>query len=104
MIMNDSQVSKVKVAYNRASKWYDDLQRGNKIANWGRRVVRAHVLQFLHEGSKILEINAGTGADAIFFASRGFSVHATAISGGMLKYLDENVKKRHLEGLISSQE
>ena len=31
----------------------------------------------------ILELNAGTGTDAVWFAERGYRVHATDIAEGM---------------------
>lgn len=54
--------------------------------------------------SRILELNAGTGEDAIYFAQQGHSVHATDISGGMLDKLRNKVAERGLQHGVSSEQ
>ncbi|HXB90912.1 MAG TPA: class I SAM-dependent methyltransferase, partial [Puia sp.] len=54
-------------------------------------------------GSSILELNAGTGQDAIFFAGQGHCVHATDIAEGMLERLKEKVDTGGLSGQVSSE-
>ena len=69
-----------------------------------RGEVRNHVMSFLRKSDKILEINAGTGTDAVFFAKKGFNVHATDISGGMIYQLKNKVIKYSLKDQISVQQ
>jgi len=69
-----------------------------------RERVRNHVDQYLQPNSKILELNAGTGEDAIYFASRSHHVHATDISEGMLRQLSCKVKKNDYEERISIEQ
>jgi ubiquinone/menaquinone biosynthesis C-methylase UbiE len=53
--------------------------------------------------SSILELNAGTGLDAVFFARLGHRVHATDISEGMQTKLKEKVKALGLDGKVTAE-
>ena len=68
-----------------------------------RERVRRHVLSFLPPESHILELNCGTGEDAIFFAGAGHRVHATDLSGGMLEELSKKVTARGLDDRITHE-
>src|SRR5688572_19000253 len=83
-------------AFDEQSVIFDDLYSGNAIIRYKRKRVRDHVQQYLLPHSRILELNAGTGEDAIYFASKGYRGHATDISFGMQEVLKEKV---HLYGL-----
>src|SRR5262249_8199685 len=52
-------------------------------------------------GGKILELNAGTGEDAIYFARHGHSVHATDISQGMQEKLSEKILSASLTDKVT---
>ncbi len=84
--MNERSVA---AAFSRQSLVFDDCNAGNAIIRYKRWRVRAHAERFLAEGSRILELNAGTGEDALYFAGQGHSVHATDIAAGMLDRLAE---------------
>jgi ubiquinone/menaquinone biosynthesis C-methylase UbiE len=51
----------------------------------------------------MLELNCGSGEDALFFAQKGFTIYATDLSKGMLSRLDEKVKSAHLHKNISTE-
>ena len=91
-------------AFSRQSAGYDAYEDSNQILKWMRNRVRRHVLKFLKPGSRILELNAGTGTDAVFFAQYGCHVHATDISDGMIQRLREKVDRSHLRDKISIQQ
>jgi ubiquinone/menaquinone biosynthesis C-methylase UbiE len=55
------------------------------------------------EYGSILELNAGTGDDAIYFASKGHHVHATDISNGMQQELQKKSKAAKLKQLITNE-
>jgi ubiquinone/menaquinone biosynthesis C-methylase UbiE len=55
---------------------------------------------FLQKPKIILEVNCGTGEDALWLAARGHSVIATDSSGGML---DEAKKKQRIKMVIPPQ-
>jgi methylase of polypeptide subunit release factors len=52
----------------------------NPILVWMRGLVRDIYLRNFKRGDRLLELNAGTGADAVFLAGRGIEVFATDIS------------------------
>ena len=94
----------VKEAFSRQSFRYDFFEEENQILKWMRHQVRNHVLSFLKHGDKILEINAGTGLDAIFFAQQGYDVYATDISKGMISQLTAKVRELNLSERIKVQQ
>lgn len=85
-------------AFSQQALVFDALDAGNTIISYKRRRVRDHVLRHLPEGSSILELNAGTGEDAIFFARKGHRVHATDISRGMQEALWAKADRAGLTG------
>ena len=64
-------------AFSKQSAIFDELYSSNLIIQYKRQRVRDHVQQFIRSGSNMLELNAGTGEDAIWLAERGHHVHAT---------------------------
>ena len=90
-------------AFNKQSTVFDEIYSGNTIVQYKRRSVREHVRQFLSPGSMILELNAGTGEDAIYFAQQNHWIHATDISVGMQLRLADKVKQHHLENKVTHE-
>lgn len=102
--MSENYLENVKEVFSRQSLGYDDYESLHSILKFMRIEVRNHVMNFLRKGDRILEINAGTGTDAVFFAQNGFNVHATDISGGMISLLKYKVNRYGLNNLISLQQ
>jgi ubiquinone/menaquinone biosynthesis C-methylase UbiE len=92
-----------EAAFTSQSVIFDDIYSANTIVNYKRDRVRAHVLQYLKPGSAILELNSGTGEDALFFAQQGCKVHATDISVGMQQQLKRKVMANKLQDRISNE-
>lgn len=90
-------------AFTKQSAVFDDIYSSNIIIQYKRQRVRDHLQQFLKPQSKILELNAGTGEDAIWFAKHDHTVHATDISKGMQGKLMEKVRQNNLEKGISNE-
>lgn len=90
-------------AFSRQSAVFDELYSSNTIVNYKRQRVRSHVLAYLKPQSRILELNSGTGEDALFFASLGHRVHATDISTGMQQVLKTKVNQAGMDGLITNE-
>lgn len=71
------------------------------------RLQRKHVWNYLEKvlpslrGNKILELNCGTGEDAIYFGNKGFSVLATDISTDMISQANDKVSMAKMEDRIS---
>jgi ubiquinone/menaquinone biosynthesis C-methylase UbiE len=72
-------------AFSRQSSVFDIIYGNDTIVQYKRSRVREHVLTFLQPHSDILELNCGTGEDALYFAGLGHSVHATDYAPGMLE-------------------
>ncbi len=102
--MDTYNLQNIKEAFSRQSLIYDDYEIEHPILRFMRQEVRLHVMNFLREGDKILELNSGTGTDAVFFAGNGFKVHATDISEGMILQLKNKATKHQLTDYISIQQ
>jgi len=93
----------VKEAFSRQAEIFDEYEAGNDILKWMRSITREHISRHLRENDHILELNCGTGLDAIYFAKKDYKIHCIDISEGMLRKLDEKIFKSNLESLISYQ-
>jgi ubiquinone/menaquinone biosynthesis C-methylase UbiE len=91
------------IAFTKQAPMFDSLYADDTIIQYKRKRVRDHVLPFLKPNSSILELNAGTGDDAVFFAQQGHSVHATDISEVMQAKLKEKAKLNGLQMKISDE-
>ena len=93
----------VAAAFNKQAGIFDDQYSSNSIIQYKRERVRNHVQQYLLPHSNILELNAGTGEDAIYFARRGHRVHATDIAKGMQDILQQKTAQFDLKNKISNE-
>lgn len=83
----DTSERAAATAFSKQAPLFDALYSPDTIIQYKRRRVREHVSQYLAPNSSILELNAGTGEDALYFAGLGHRVHATDISEGMQQVL-----------------
>lgn len=90
-------------AFSRQAVVFDELYSANTIVNYKRRRVRQHISAYLKPHSRILELNSGTGEDALFFASQGHYVHATDIAAGMQQVLQNKVKQAGMGHRVSAE-
>ncbi|HEX6846309.1 MAG TPA: class I SAM-dependent methyltransferase [Chitinophagaceae bacterium] len=90
-------------AFTKQSSLFDDIYSSNIIIQYKRQRVRDHLQQFLKPNSKILELNAGTGDDAIWLAEQGHIVHATDISRGMQEKLIQKVREKEFGAQITNE-
>ncbi len=97
-------IDSVAVAFSKQSAIFDALEEENEILQWMRNQVHAHCLHYYKEGESILELNCGTGIDAVFFAQHGMKVHATDLSEGMLHELKRKTEAGKLEDKITAQQ
>ncbi len=93
--------ARVAEAFSRKASAYDAFGEDHVNLMRMRRRVYAHVQRFLRPGDRILELNAGTGTDAVYFAGRGHSVHATDIAPGMLAALARKVERLGLQARLT---
>jgi len=80
---------------------YDRSATASPVVAWMRDRIRRIVEAQLVPGGSILEINAGSGLDAAYFASRGYAVHATDVASGMLAALAEKAHQPGVEGRLT---
>lgn len=103
--MNTSitQEANAAAAFSEQAPVFDRIYADNSIVHYKRNRVRDHVMQWLPPQSNILELNAGTGEDAIWFATQGHHVHATDISTGMQAQLKIKVAEQQLSANVSTE-
>jgi ubiquinone/menaquinone biosynthesis C-methylase UbiE len=99
----DPNADQAGSAFGKQAPLFDQLYNNDTIIQYKRMRVRTHVEKLLSSGSSILELNAGTGEDAIYFARRGHMVHSTDISEGMRQIFLKKVKEHELEKCISHE-
>ena len=90
-------------AFTMQSTSFDNQYLHNGIINYKRERVRSHLKKYITPGNLVLELNSGTGQDAIWLAQQGCKVHATDISGGMQEILHQKLKAENLEKKISCE-
>lgn len=90
-------------AFTAQSAIFDEIYTCNTIINYKRERVRQHILRYLQPNRNILELNSGTGEDALFFAGQGHHVHATDIAAGMQQQLKEKAGKYGFSGSVSNE-
>lgn len=92
---------KAAEAFGGQSAVFDEIYGDDTIIAYKRERVRRHVLKRINPGGSILELNCGTGEDAVFFAGKGYKVHATDISAGMLYQLVQKIGKHKMNKKVS---
>ena len=89
-------------AFNKIAPDFDESDKANPILLWMRSIVYEIYLQNIKPGSYVLELNAGTGIDAKYIASRGMKVFATDISDKMISILNVNAEQEINSGKIEA--
>ncbi|RYY39146.1 MAG: class I SAM-dependent methyltransferase [Chitinophagaceae bacterium] len=88
-------------AFSRQAPVFDALYGGNQIIRYKRARVRAHLSRFLNPECKLLELNCGTGEDAIYFSNQGHQVCATDVSHAMLEELERKASAQPIAGRLT---
>lgn len=90
-------------AFSDTAERYDAFAGGHPHLARIRGRVHGCIERFVAPGAALLELNCGTGTDAVHLARHGYRVHATDISEGMLARLRAKVEAARLDGLVSVQ-
>jgi ubiquinone/menaquinone biosynthesis C-methylase UbiE len=98
------QFDNVNKAFSRQSIIYDDYDSSNPTLIWMRNQVQNHALKYLRKEDRILELNSGTGIDAEFFAAKGFSIHCTDFSDGMIEQMKKKFSSGDLKNKVAIQQ
>jgi len=104
MSSRSDQLNNVNTAFSRQSIIYDDYDRENPTLTWMRKQVMKHVLKYLRPNDKILELNGGTGIDAEFFTEKGFTIHCTDLSDGMVDQMKKKFSSERHSGKVTIQQ
>lgn len=91
------------LAFSRAAADYDEVSIGNPIVQKLRARTQRRMLHHWHGGNRVLELNCGTGADALFLAEHGIAVLATDISPAMIERTQEKIAGNDLERVASTR-
>lgn len=91
-------------AFSKQSAGYDTADEKSIILQDLRHQVYRHVERFLQPQSRLLELNAGTGIDAMYFVSSGHRVHATDVSDGMINQIQKKISIHSLSDRLSCQQ
>ena len=97
------QDQRAAAAFDAQSASFDRIYGNDTIIRYKRERVRAHLEKWLQPGARILELNAGTGEDALYLAAKGYRVHATDIAPGMLAILNDKVKYAGVNGNLRTE-
>ena len=99
--MSQVPTETIAEAFSRTAEKYDSFVDDHPHLTRMRSKVYAHVMRYFPHGARILELNAGTGTDAVQLAQHGYFVHATDIAPGMLDRLPEKVKQLGLQDRVT---
>ena len=80
--MKPGTISGAEAAFSAQAPRFDVIDDGNPIIGRMRTIVRRAVMRNYAPGQELLELNAGTGLDALWFAERGLNVLATDAAPG----------------------
>ncbi len=99
----ETNEQRAAAAFTKQSGVFDDRFGRNTIVQYKRERVRRLVQKYLPLHGEILELNSGTGEDAVWFADQGYRVHATDLSTGMQGVLRNKVEIKGLQPVISTE-
>lgn len=97
------QEHSVNAAFSKQSPIFDAIDDSSGIHMWMRNRVRGEVLKYIPANATMLELNCGTGLDAVFFAKKGHKVLATDNADGMLEMLGEKIEQLGLQEQLSAR-
>jgi len=95
-----------KIAFDFAAKEYDTDFTFSLIGTAQRNIIHSYIEKNLRNEKvfQVLELNCGTGEDALFFAKKGFNVLATDVSEEMLKTAEEKINAAGLNSKVRIKE
>jgi ubiquinone/menaquinone biosynthesis C-methylase UbiE len=96
----ESNIELSSKAFSAQAAHFDADEDSNSILKWMRKQVYRHEEELLMPHSNILELNAGTGIDAVHFARLGHSVFALDNAPGMVHQLQKKIAESQFEDRI----
>lgn len=92
------------VPFDHIASTYDSVFTKSLIGQLQRKRVWSYIESIMPQlsGFEMLELNCGTGEDAVLFGERGFNIVATDISEEMLKVTQKKAEQFSMQHRISS--
>ena len=100
----EEKFNTIAEAFSRTAEKYDAFADDHPNQTRMRNKVYAHIERYIPKPARILELNCGTGTDAVELAKRGYNIHATDIAPGMLERLQDKVAHLNLSEKITYQQ
>lgn len=97
--MENDFTQNINLGFSSIYEEYETLSKENYCDIFRRNTIRKHVESFLNPKDSILEINAGSGIDAVYFSKKGFPVLATDIADSSETYINNKIKAEGLKNL-----
>jgi ubiquinone/menaquinone biosynthesis C-methylase UbiE len=94
----------VAEAFSRKAAVYDRFGEGHEQLSRMRQKLYDHLGRVAPAGSHLLELNAGTGLDAVEMIKRGYTVHATDLAAGMVSQIEQKIAHYGLEKKLTVQQ
>jgi SAM-dependent methyltransferase len=91
----------IRAGFSAMADEYDALSQSNPIVIWMRDRIRAILEREAPACGSILEINCGSGLDALYLAAKGYQVHATDVAPGMLASLASKAGRPETGGRLT---
>lgn len=100
---NNQHLAVTAEAFSRTAEKYDRFAEDHPNLARMRAKVYRHLSRYLEPGSHLLELNAGTGTDAVHLARQGHTVHATDIAPGMIQRIEAKIERYQLKDRLTAQ-
>lgn len=93
----------INKGFSKISHEYEQLETTSNLTTWMRKRVRTHFEKIATPKGRVLEINCGSGIDAVHFVKNGYQVHATDIASEMIRYVNKKIKSENLTNKLSCE-
>jgi len=93
----------INKGFSKISHEYEQLEKSSSLITWMRMRIRNHFEKIAISKGRLLEINCGSGIDAVYFAENGYQVHATDIATGMISYVKQKINVKKLKENLSCE-
>jgi hypothetical protein len=101
-VHTDPAIPELKRAFDAAAPYYEEQFNSLPAAKRVRGIMWQTYLKYFRPGMKLLELNCGTGIDAVMLGQRGIHVHATDISEVMIEEAKKKITASHLEAFVTA--
>jgi len=95
----------MQTPFDKIAPAYDELFTSTAIGKMQRNIICKYLDESLPANKQIniLELNCGTGEDAVYFAKKEFNVVATDVSDEMLKITKEKINKLGMSNYVATK-